>query len=388
MVRRRTTTRRAKTTTRASTVRARADADEDAVEMDDFDARRVRAFAARARGLRAKVLKELLARAGARSDDCLEKEELVRRVTETWIDTENDAITTRLRQLGNIGGNPRAGYALVTLDVGGEIGLCDFVIDTGATTALITPKALEMLDKENVTEGAAVRGLTGTGETLRQKVSVSDVRLGSKLFVLDAVVTDLSAVGLPPQIGGLLGLDFLSKFEIEFNFTDSALKFWPKGSIANGAVDTDDLVKIPLHLHPVGLRTVKCSLNNSAPFDAIVDMGSFFSVANWMASTTAGIGPDSPEVKRGGLQVSGVDGGSMQMAMAPFDLRVIGEAEDLSSTYRGMCCVGDLPAFNALGASVSPMMALGLDVIGRGRMVFNASDNCMYLSSGDETYGV
>jgi len=30
---------------------------------------------------------------------------------------------------------------------------------------------------------------------------------------LDAVVTDLAASGLPPVTGGLIGLDFLAKFE-------------------------------------------------------------------------------------------------------------------------------------------------------------------------------
>lgn len=355
---------------------------------DDADASRRASFEARARTLRAKALKGFLARGGARYDNCLEKEELVQRIADVWLESENRSITTPLRQLGSVGGNPRAGYAMVTLDVGGDIGLCDFVIDTGATTALITPKALSMLDKENVVEGAAVRGLTGTGETIRQKVSVSDVRLGSKLFVLDAVVTDLSAVGMPPQIGGLLGLDWLSQFEVEFDFVRSALKFWPRGSIAGGAVDVEELVKVPMKTHSVGIRTVRCALNGAEPFDAIVDMGSFFSVVNWMASAAAGVGPDSDKVKRGNLQVTGVDGGSVQMAMAPFDLRVIGDGEDLTSTYKGMCCVGDLPAFSALGASVSPFMALGLDVIGRGRMIFDARENAMYLARGDETYGV
>jgi hypothetical protein len=134
--------------------------------------------------------------------------------------------------------------------------------------------------------------------------------------------------------------------------------------------------------HPVGLKTVRCSLNGAETFDAIVDMGSFFSVVNWMASANAGIGPDSEKVQRGGLQVKGVDGQTMGMAIAPYDLRVIGETEDLESVYQGMCCVGDLPAFNALGASVSPFMALGLDVIGRNRMVFDASNDAMYLSKG------
>ena len=134
--------------------------------------------------------------------------------------------------VGEAGGmSPRSGYAVVTLDVGGEIGLCDFVIDTGATTALITPKVLEMLDAGRVREEAAED--SREGEALRQKVTVTEARLGSETFDLDAVVTDLSAVGLPPTIGGLLGLDWLGKYEVEF---DSRLDkyVWPRGSVSWG----------------------------------------------------------------------------------------------------------------------------------------------------------
>ena len=52
---------------------------------DDFDASRRVAFEARARAMRAKALKGLLARAGARYDDCLEKEELVQRIADIWL---------------------------------------------------------------------------------------------------------------------------------------------------------------------------------------------------------------------------------------------------------------------------------------------------------------
>jgi len=358
--------------------------------VSDAEVERRERWRARAKTMRAKALKGYLARANANYADCFEKSDLEARAAETWMMIENRATIVPLRQLGNVAGNPRAGYAVCALDIGGDVGLCDFVIDTGATAALVTPKAIESMDKENVIEGAAIRGLTGTGETLRQKVTLKGVRMGAHEFVdgLDAVVTDLTAVGLPPVIGGLLGLDFLGKFVVEFDFASSKLSFWPLGAVENGAVDVDDLVKIPMTTHPVGLKTVQVSLNGAAPFSAIVDMGSFFSVANWIASASAGIGPDSDKVKRGGLQVSGVDGQSMNMAMAPFDLRVLGEpgGDDLSSVYKGMCCVGDLPAFNALGASVSPFMAMGLDVIGRGRCVFDASKNVLYLAKGEETY--
>jgi len=247
---------------------------------------------------------------------------------------------------------------------------------------------LEMLDAGRVREGAAVRGLTGTGETLRQKVTVTDVRVGRETFDLDAVVTDLSVVGLPPTIGGLLGLEWLGRYEVEFDFEASTITFWPRGSISWGALDVDELVRVSMGTHhKVGLKTVRCTLNDADPIDAIVDMGSFFSVVNWMASAAAGVGPDSPSVTTGGLRVAGVDGNDVGLSMAPFDLRVLGAEENVESLYRGMCCVGDLPAFNALGASMSPFMALGLDVIGRGRMVFDASESVMYLAKGDVGYG-
>ena len=382
-----TTSSRTRRDARCVVVRASEDDD-----VPSSDAARLERWRARANGMRAKALKERLARMNLRHDDCLEKSELVDRLASAWMTrAENEAVRQPLRQLGgtNAGGmSPRSGYAVVTLDVGGEIGLCDFVIDTGATSALITPKALEMLDQERVREGAAVRGLTGTGETLRQKVTVKDVRVGRDTFDLDGVVTDLSVVGLPPTIGGLLGLEWLARYEVEFDFVASTITFWPRGSIAWGALDVDELVRVSMGtFHEVGLKTVRCSLNNAAPIDAIVDMGSFFSVVNWMASAAAGVGPDSASVKTGGLQVTGVDGNLVDMSMAPYDLRVLGEEEDVESLYRGMCCVGDLPAFNALGASMSPFMALGLDVIGRGRMVFDASESVMYLAKGDVGYG-
>jgi hypothetical protein len=99
----------------------------------------------------------------------------------------------------------------------------------------------------------------------RSRLSTSCVL--TRHFISRAIVD----AGLPPYIGGLIGLDLLGQFEIEFDFSTSSLSFWPKGAIANGALSVDDLVKIPMRKHPVGLKTVRCSLNGAEPFDAIVD---------------------------------------------------------------------------------------------------------------------
>jgi hypothetical protein len=136
-------------------------------------------------------------------------------------------------------------------------------------------------------------------------------------------------------------------------------------------------------------------LNGGAPFDAIVDAGSFFSVANWMAAASGGVAPDSPNVTTSAMTAVGVDGRQMTMATAAFDLEVLGKDDggdasrvaSLKSSYKGQCCVGDLPAFAALGAETSAFMSMGLDVLGRGRTVLDVRNDRLYLTPGDAPGG-
>ena len=119
---------------------------------------------------------------------------------------------------------------------------------------------------------------------MRQKVTISGASVGAlELGSLDAVVTDLAASGLPSVVGGMLGLDFLSKFEADLDFANKTMRFHPRGSIVSGALDVESLVEVPLAMHPTGLKTVACRLNASDAFPGVLDMGSFFSVVNWMA---------------------------------------------------------------------------------------------------------
>ena len=296
-----------------------------------------------------------------------------------------------MRQIVGMPGNPRAGYVLVTLDLPGDAGFVDFLIDTGATAALISPALRELLGA-HATDGAAIRGLGSMGETVRQKTTVTDVAVGGVPLKgdLNCVVTDLSATGLPSVVGGMLGLEFLSRFETEFDFANKTLAFHAPGTIASGAVELDGLIEIPLKTHPTGLKLVRCSLNAAAPFDAIVDAGSFFSVANWMAAASGGVAPDSANVEQSAMTAVGMDGRTMRMATAAFDLEVLGGGggdAGFVSSRKGQCCVGDLPAFAALGAETSAFMSMGLDVLGRGRTVLDVRTTRLYLTPGDAPGG-
>ena len=340
--------------------------------------------------LRAKQIKQFLALCGGASGASrfFEKEDLARALADAWLAKRDEAVRVPLRQIVGMPGNPRAGYVLITLDVGANGGLVDFLIDSGATAALVSPKLREMIGDE-CREGAAIRGLGSMGETVRQKITIDAVSVGSEtLGPLDAVVTDLSAAGLPDVVGGLLGLDFLSRFECDFDFAEKTIRLHRRGAIACGALDVAGLVEVPLATHPTGLKTVRIRLNGCDPFPAVVDMGSFLSVVNWMAAARGGVAPDSPETRPSELTATGIDGRTMPMATAPFDLEVCGREEEgattssLTSDYRGRCCVGDLPAFAALGAETAPFASMGLDVLGRGRTVVGAGEDVVYLTPG------
>ena len=346
--------------------------------------------------MRVKALKRCLGHMGKSGSNFFEKSDVVAAVVDGWEEKLNASTCVPLRQIVGMPGNPRAGYVLVTLDLPGDAGFVDFLIDTGATAALISPTLREMLGS-HATDGAAIRGLGSMGETVRQKTTIADVAVGGlTLGDLNAVVTDLFATGLPSVVGGMLGLEFLSRFETEFDFANKTLAFHAPGTIASGAVDVADLVEIPLRTHATGLKLVRCSLNGGAPFDAIVDAGSFFSVANWMAAASGGVAPDSPNVTTSAMTAVGVDGRQMTTATAAFDLEVLGSNDggdasrggsSLKSSYKGQCCVGDLPAFAALGAETSAFMSMGLDVLGRGRTVLDVRNDRLYLTPGDAPGG-
>ena len=71
-----------------------------------------------------------------------------------------------------------------------------------------------------------------------------------------------AASGLPAVIGGLLGLEFLSKFEVEFDFVNKAMKFHSPGCIKCGALARACMcVHATRHSLDFGLRRGKYVFN-------------------------------------------------------------------------------------------------------------------------------
>jgi hypothetical protein len=124
---------------RRTSAAAAADDDAPPAQGPTDDPRSPTNLMKRANAMRAKAIKVKLAAMGVGTKDLFEKEELARALAKAWGEQLEGTVTLPLRQLVGMPGNPRAGYVVVTLDVG-EAGFVDFLIDSGATSALITPQ--------------------------------------------------------------------------------------------------------------------------------------------------------------------------------------------------------------------------------------------------------
>jgi predicted aspartyl protease len=100
----------------------------------------------------------------------------------------------------------------------------DFILDTGASTTLISSEFAQTLRLRPVdrVELVTLAGLQAVPRAFLKGVSVG----ATAVTDLEAVFDDLSeARAISPQIRGMLGLNFLSRFNLIINYRDRQIEF-------------------------------------------------------------------------------------------------------------------------------------------------------------------
>jgi gag-polyprotein putative aspartyl protease len=118
----------------------------------------------------------------------------------------------------------RSGYLIIVQTMVNGAGPFDFLLDTGTTRTVIDPGLERQLQAPIIGEVS----LTGVLRVRQdQMVQLQDVRLGEEsLSGLGAIVDNLSRQKmLAPGIRGILGEDFLSKFDILIDYKRRLLRF-------------------------------------------------------------------------------------------------------------------------------------------------------------------
>ena len=308
-------------------------------------------------------------------------------------------------------------YVALKLKIKGE-GPFDFMVDTGLTTEFITPHLQQTLgigknnNKKN-TGSSKLRGSGAGGDTgaITELVELKGAALcwgkigGGNgvtnellpLPTLHAIITDFPQEHIDPAhdpVEGMLGMEMLSLFDVDFDFPAGRIRFWKQGTAAASAATKAGLVDISaVVINETGLIGIRLSTpGTTQPVLALLDCGSTFSVVNWQAAKLLGLPERQDPVYRNGPVISalGIDGRPLQLPTAKKVLTFAGDIiQDPSSSTTGFqapppnwkpwnavqLAVGDLPVFSsALGDGVRPYTGpaalIGLDILAQRRVIF------------------
>lgn len=302
---------------------------------------------------------------------------------------------------------PKAGigreYVALQMKVQGK-GPYDFMVDTGLTTELITPHLLQSL---GLAEGKnRVKGLAAGGGTDNPLVSLKDAALCCGKFAddktelplptLTAVVTDFPQEHIDPAhdpVEGMLGMEMLSLFDVDFDFPAGRIRFWKPGT-AKDAAKKAGLVDIPaVVINESGLIAIRTNTpGTKQPVLGLLDCGATFSALNWKAAEILGFPPKDDAKAYANvpaINAIGIDGGLIQMPTRKTQLTFSGDTKKTPSgelTFNQppsnwkpwnpvTLAIGDLPVFRDLlgdgrNPYEGPACLIGLDILAQRRVIF------------------
>jgi len=269
-------------------------------------------------------------------------------------------------------------YLVIPVDVD-DVGFMDFLLDTGSSGVLISAALRDALGVSPAA-GAAVRGLDSAGLTVRQRVPLPKLRLGpQELDIREGYVAPLKDLR-EADVGGVLGLRFLSSFEIEIDPVAGSIAFHPRGHVDSGILDTSGMLALSLKPLKGGLLALTATLNQSAELPAILDLSACYTTINWAAARVAFRGLDASLFT---TQVTSSDGALNTVVRKGGIDVVLGNLGHDPELYTpreySTMLLRDMPSLAALGYNASPAMVVGRDLIGARRTVLCLADGKLYV---------
>lgn len=81
------------------------------------------------------------------------------------------------------------------------------------------------------------------GSSSRVLVTCGDL---NDVVIAQGIVMDLASAGLPPSVAGIVGLNILSQYDVEFHFLKEQIAFYAVGAANRGDCDMQGLQKLAL----------------------------------------------------------------------------------------------------------------------------------------------
>ncbi len=256
-------------------------------------------------------------------------------------------------------------YVLVPVSVGNQSLI--FILDTAAGGSVVSPAtrdAVGFSDKDG-----EISEVVGAGGTVNyQSLRVPSIVVGGHVQKnFNVTVIDLKKFQKKDSqpYAGLLGNDFLRRFDVEINLPAARMRLYPHG--ADGLITISRLSKrrsVPNLAASEGFIVFNV-LVEGKPVEAILDSAAPASVLNWQAAKQVGVTPETKGVKR---REQGIGGLGTQVAdtyLYRFKKIKVGKMQFKPDETR----IADLSIFRALGLNKKPAMLFGLDML-KNRVLF------------------
>jgi hypothetical protein len=301
----------------------------------------------------------------------------------------------------------------------GEERTVHFILDSGLTTTMITPQLRKWLDqKEPRGGGMTANGFAAGGSSTLQVCPLNGAEVGGcgiQLPRMSAVVLDFPQASIEDpryDIQGMLGMEFVSQFDLDVDFPAGKIRLWDPGEGVKQA-QQDNLVAVPVALIPGDILGVRVAAGEgTTPFLGIVDLGASFTLMNTAAAKQSNL-PLTSEPGKSGIAATGVDGRQTMLASRTTDITLLGFGEWNDGSRWGdsgaltkpkmlkfdgiRTGVGEVAVFEQLLSTpgnpwLGPAGLLGLDVWMKTRIMFGAApkefvgrERTIYLQAGDTT---
>jgi predicted aspartyl protease len=163
------------------------------------------------------------------------------------------------------------------------------IADTGAPWTAITPETVERLDlPRDSRHGGLHRGVEGFGNNINAVVGKFEIG-GMVLEGRSVSVAPLSIrASISPPLAGLLGADFLYRFDLDINLQRRTLTLYRNDGCRVGVPTWRPAAAIPLVKSATNRLNLAASVNGH-PFRAILDTGASISLITRPNALRAGV---------------------------------------------------------------------------------------------------
>ncbi|KAL2631400.1 hypothetical protein R1flu_016086 [Riccia fluitans] len=345
--------------------------------------------------MRASAIKEELTSLGISYADCFEKQELVLRLANARVkkvvqaDKKNSTQGSQypvlaqmpLYKLRSSPTSPK-NYILVPMKINNQ-GPFNFILDTGSSVTLVNPSIVYNNLKLTPQPSKMTMALLGGGLSNQSNMSVNfqEVKIGNHpLSNISALLMDPQMLqGWEASAAGLLGLNVLSQFDVEFDFSKDTLVFYPPGAASRGEYNMQGMEKLATSEVTLGILGVKIALGQAPPELALLDLGSSLCVATPDIARVAGVSEtilqgQGPALAGGGMGQPG----AMKFVSGLIDVGIVSAGNDKKAGFtikQAQFAIGEVPALRAVGCRI----LLGLNVFKDARLLFSQSTKSVFL---------